>query len=333
MTGAGGYCDQQAANGASISGSYVVDPTKLADIVDLGVGWTRMTANQMNDDLSHIIGPGAYSFTDLDSAQCATRVLHGIKPVINLEPGPVEYDRVAGVFSPSAIALYQTAEDFGSWCGAVATHEKLVFGTTSFSLPGNEVNTANQFPGGQAQIAQYARACYGAIKAADPLAFVYGFELNMDGGVNAPGFVSQMYALDCKVGTCYDGIAMHLTLRYPIPGEGTPCYPSPGGNYAVHCINAIQAAAHAPSMHVLISETVYPVPAAVPDEATKAAAVAAEFAALAPHSSVDGVSYANVDECALYPTGFWSGGCLITTAHEILPAYTTLQSIAAANFL
>jgi hypothetical protein len=333
-TGADGYCDAIAANGASITGSYPVDPAKLADIVNLGVGWTRMVANQLSDDGSHIFGPGDYTFTDLDSAQCATLVAHGIQPIVNLEAGPVEYDTTPGVFSPALANLYKTPQDFGAWCGAVALHERAVFNVGKFSIPGNEVNTnTSLFPGGNAQIATYMQGCYSAIKAANPSSTVYGFELNMDGGVNAPGFVSSMYALGCRVGTCYDAIAMHLSLRYPTPGGGVPCYPAPNGNYGTLCINAIQAAANSPHIHVLISESVYPVPSTVPNEQTKAAAVLTEFSVLSPHSSVDGVSYANVDECALYaPGSYWSGGCLVDESGNDSPAYTALQTVAQQYF-
>jgi hypothetical protein len=332
-TGVGGYCDALAANHASITGSYPVDPAKLADIVNLGVGWTRMVANSLNDDSSHIFGPGDFAFTDLDSAQCATLVAHGIQPVINLEPGPVEYDTTPGTFSPALVAMYKTPQDFAAYCSATAAHERAVFGVGKFSIPGNEVNTnPSLFPGGNAQIAAYMEGCYAAIKAANPTSTVYGFELNMDGNVNAPGFVSTMYALGCRPGTCYDAIAMHLSLRYPTPGGGVPCYPATNGDYSVLCINAIQAAANSPHLHVLVSESVYPVPAAVPDEQTKAAAVVAEFSALSPHSSVDGLSYANVDECALYPPGFWYDGCLVDQSGNNLPAYTALQTIAQEYF-
>jgi hypothetical protein len=333
MTGPDGYCDEKAPNGGSITGSYIVDPAKLADIVNLGVGWTRMGAPQFNDDHSHVFGPGSYDFTDFDSAQCASLVLHGMRPVVNLAAGPVIYDAVAGKFSPVSVPLYKTAEDFGTWCGVVAGHEKTVFGVSTFSSPGNEVNTTEQlYPGGEAQIAAYSQACYSAIKKANPAAFVYGFELNMDGEVDAPAFVARMYALGCKIGTCYDGIAMHLGLRYPLPPGNTPCYPNPHGDYTVFCINDIQTAAESPHMHVLISETQYPVPASVPSEVAKAQAVDWDFAVLSAHQSVDGVSYANVDECAFYPTGFWSGGCLISTSGQELPAYTTLQSMSLAYF-
>ncbi len=198
---------------------------KLADITGLGVRWTRMPAPQFIDDLTHVFGPGQYAWGNFDAAQCVTLADHGIRPVVNLEAGPVQYSTTLGLLPPQSVPLYQTPSDFGQWCGAVAAHERSTFpSVTQFSLPGNEVNTNSQlFPGGQAQIAAYSQACYAAVKAANPNAFVYGFELNMDGQVNAPGFVRQMAALGCGVGTCYDGIAMHLSLRYPVPPASTPC--------------------------------------------------------------------------------------------------------------
>ena len=332
MSGPNGYCDRVAPNGFSINTSWVVDPQRLADIQNLGVGWVRMGAPQMGDDFSHIFGPGNYTWTDLDAAQCMTLVAHKIKPVIGLTTGPVMYNVTPNVFSPAGVAQYKTAADFGTWCGAVAAHERAVFGMTKFSSPGNEINTnENQFPGGEAQIAAYSKACYAAIHAASPSATVYGFELNMDGLANAPAFITRMAALGCGPGTCYDAIAMHLSIRYPLPPPGTPCYPKTGGNYVVSCVNDIQAAAGA-KVHVLISESEFPIPGAVPDEATKALAIASEFAAVSPYSSIDGMSYSNVDDCALYPTGFWSDACLIDTSGDILPGYTALQTIAKTYF-
>ncbi len=332
LANAASYCSQPAANGGSIVGANVVDSAKLANVVNLGVGWTRMPASQFFDDFSHVSGAGQFAFGDLDSAQCATLVGHGIAPVIGLEAGPVQYNAVPGVFSPQSVPTYRSPADFAAWCGAVAAHEKAAFGVSRFSLPGNEVNTNPQlFPGGVPQIAAYSQACYAAIKAANPSAFVYGMELNMDGGVNAPGFVAQLVALGCGPGTCYDGIAMHLSLRYPVPAASTPCYPNAGGDYGMQCVAAIQNAAQAP-IHVLISESEYPMPGTVPDEATKALAVTVAFTAYAANPAVDGVSYANVDECALYPTGYFSGACLVSTAGQDLPAYLTLQALARTAF-
>jgi hypothetical protein len=325
------YCAHVAANGTSIAQSFRVDPTKLSDAIFLGVRWTRMGAPQFVDDYSHVFA-GQYVFGELDAAQCASLVYHGLRPIIGLETGLVEYNAIPGTFSPTGYAHYQTAQDFGQWCGVVAAHENSAFGVNQFSSPGNEVNTMSPpFPGGEPALATYAMACYAAIKSANPNAFVYGFELNMDGGVNAPAFVARMYALGCKLGTCYDGIAMHLTLRYPQPAPGTPCFPNPGGDYTMACITDVQAAAQAP-VHVLVSETEYTMPASVPDEATKALAVVSEFTAFAADRDIDGVNYADIDECAVY-TGFWAGSCLISEAGTVLPAYGALQQLAGASFL
>ena len=332
LTGSSGYCDTVAANGVSIRTGFVVDSMKLSNIVNLGVRWVRMAAPQFNADLSHMFAPGTYAWGSFDSAQCATLAYHQIQPVVNLEAGPVMYNATPGTFSPTQTTTYATAADFGSWCGAVAAHERATFPSVSkFSLPGNEVNTNPQlFPGGPSQIAAYSKACYSAIKAANPNSFVYGFDLNMDGQANAPAFVRQLASLGCAVKTCYDGISMHLSLRYPIPAPGTPCYPNAGGDYSMQCVTDIESAAQV--SHVLISESVYTVPGMVPDEQTKASAVVAAFKAYAANSTVDGVSYANVDECALYPSGYFSGGCLIDTSGASLPAYFTLQQLAGQYF-
>lgn len=293
-----------------------------------------MSASQFFVDGSHIFGAGQYAFGSLDAAQCISLAYHSIRPVIGLAAGPVEYNANPGTFSPRAFSTYQTAADFGQWCGVVAAHERSVFPSVSqFSLPGNEVNSnPGLFPGGEPQIAAYSKACYAAIKAANPNAFVYGFELNMDGNLNAPAFVSRLVALGCKVGTCYDGIAIHLTLRYPIPPATTPCYPNPGGDYSIQCITDVEKAAQVP-IHVLISETAYSVPGGVPDEQTKAAAIVAEVTAFAANPTVDGVLYANVDECAEYVNTVFAGGCLIDTSGNHLPAYAALQWLAGQNFL
>ena len=262
MTGSSGYCERVAANGASIDGSYLIDTSKLTNLIDLGARWSRMPVWQFDVDFSHIFGPANYAFGSIDAAQCISYVYHGIPPVIGLEAGPVMYDSTPGTFSPVSVPTYKTAADFGQYCGAVAAHERAVFpGITKFSLPGNEVNSNPQlFPGGVPQIALYSEACYSAIKAANPNAFVYAFELNMDGSLNAPGFVRQLVALGCGPHTCYDGISIHLSLRYPIPPPGTPCFPNPGGDYSMQCVTDIENAAGAP-IHVLISESEYLVPA------------------------------------------------------------------------
>jgi hypothetical protein len=327
LFGPAGYCDAVAANGYSITSGAPIDQDKLANLVDLGVGWVRFGPSTEQIDGTHIFSPPSYAWETADAAQCET-ARFGITSVVELDAGPVEYDATPMTFSPTLVTTYKTPADFGTWCSAVATHEAQTFGSTRFSLPGNEVNTnASLFPGGTAQIAAYSEACYKAVKAAIPTAFVYGFELNMDGSKNAPGFVASMLALGCGPGTCYDGLAIHLTLQYPMPSAGAPCYPAKGGVYGVSCLKALQTAAGA-SVHFIISETVYAVPSSVPDAATQALAVVAGMNAYKPYSSVDGVSYANIDECALYVGTIFAGGCIVDTNQNRLPAYGALEAWA-----
>jgi hypothetical protein len=75
------------------------------------------------------------------------------------------------------------------------------------------------------------------------------------------------------------------------------------------------------------------VPSTVPDENTKAVATTTAMQMFAQKPYVDGVNYANVDECALYPVGnYFYDGCLVDTSNNRLPAYNALASLAAASF-
>lgn len=333
LFGAAGYCDAVAANGVSITSGFQVDAAKLNDVVGLGVKWTRTPVSPDYDDHSHLFGPGRYDFGDFDSAQCAL-VRNGIEPVVGLEAGTVQYNENPAGFSPRELPLYKTADDFGTWCGAVAAHERAAFpGVHRYSLPGNEVNSADGTPfTSESQIAAYSLACYRAIKRVAPKSVVYGFELSMEKDLDVPAFVQRLYALGCKRGTCYDAISLHLFPRFPLPAPTTPCYPHAGGDYSLQCIADIQAAAHAPGMHVLIGETAFTIPGSVPDEATKARAIVAEMEEFAADPDVDGVSYANVDECDSYKSGFFVGGCLVDSLGKKLPAYDALRTLARAEY-
>jgi hypothetical protein len=333
LFGSKGYCDAVGPDGYSISSGYKVDAAKISHIIKLGVKWTRTPISSDFDDQSHLFGPGHYSFGDMDSAQCAL-VRAGIEPVIGFEAGSVNYNDTPHGFSPKELPTYKTAADFGEFCGAVVKHERAIFPTVHrYSTPGNEVNTDTKtFPGGDAQIASYTEACYHAIKTVQPSATIYGFELNTEKDVDAAAFVGRLYDLGCRPGACYDAIAMHLFTRYPLPSASTPCYPKAGGNYSMQCISDIQAATHKPSIHVLIGETAYLIPASVPDEATKAKAVVELMNKFAAIPSIDGVNYANVDECDLYPSGYFVGGCLVDSLGNELPAYTALQQLARKDF-
>jgi hypothetical protein len=329
LFGRSGYCDEVAANGVSLTTGYLVDAVKLANIVNLGVKWTRTEVSSNYSDQSHTLGPGNYSFSDFDSAQCAL-VRHHILPIVGIEAGTIQYNAIPDTYSPGPLPNYKTAADFGAWCGVVATHETKTFASVyRYSEPGNEVNSDSKtYPGGDAEIAAYAQACYRAIKAVQPKAIVYGFELNMDRHIDAPAFVQRMYELGCKLGTCYDAISIHMFMPYPIPANSEPCYPS----YSPQCVTAIQDAAHAPGMHILIGEAAFMIPRTVPDEETKAKAVVDAMQRFAAYKLVDGVSYANVDECDLYPSGPFVAGCLIDSLGNKLPAYSALATLAKRDF-
>jgi hypothetical protein len=327
LFGKSGYCDQVAANGLSISTGYAVDATKLADIVNLGVKWTRTEVSSNFDDQSHVFG--RYAFADFDAAQCALIRSH-ITPIVGIEAGAVQYDAIPDQYSPKVLPNYPTAAAFGQWCGVIARHEKDTFASvTRFSEPGNEVNSdPKTFPGGEAEIAAYTAACYRAIKAELPKSVVYGFELNMDRHIDALAFIGHLYALGCKVGTCYDALSIHMFMPYPIPPDTEPCYP----NYSPQCVVAVQTAAHAPDLHVLIGETAFMIPRTIPDEATKAVATVQAMQRFAAYKQVDGVNYANVDECDLYPSGPFVAGCLIDSLGHKLPAYGALAAVAKKSF-
>jgi hypothetical protein len=333
-TGTNGYCDHVETNGYAIDTGYPTDPTKLSDIATMGVKFSRMSLSSFYMDLTHI--NGSYVWAILDSAECNSYIKNGITPILGIENGPVQYDSNPPNFSPAQQVDYASASDFGAYCGAIAAHEKAAFpNVTKYSIPGNEINdnpTPSNFPGGNSQIVSYTEACYSAIKAANPSAYVYGFELNMDGSLNVPGFISTMLAAGCGPGTCYDGLSMHLSLVYPIPSASTPCYPNSGGEYSMHCVTDVIAATGNTNTHVLIGETVYPVPADVSTEQLKATATVAAYTAFAANPLVDGVVYANVDECALYTSGYFEGGCLIDTSNTQLPAYAALKSMALQYF-
>ncbi len=326
LTGKNGYCTKVAANGYSINTGFLIDPTKLNDVVNLGVKFARMPISAFSDDLSFVYGPGSYRWTDMDSAECAMKA-HSIAPYIEIDAGPVMYGGAVTMNN------YQSAADYATFCSAIATHQKATFGADVYTIPGNEMNTSGLIPGGNAGVAAYTSACYKAIKAVQPSSTVYAFELNMDGQAGSTAFVAAEYALGCGKGTCYDGLAAHLSLRYPIPPAGTPCYPNPGGDYSMQCITDLQNAAHAPTMKMLVNESGFFVPNSVPDEATKAIAITQAWTAFSNDPYIVGATYNNVDECAAVAGGYFENGCLIDTSGNILPGYTALQTLAHSYFI
>lgn len=167
----------------------------------------------------------------------------------------------------------------------------------------------------EADYAAYMIPCYQAIKTADPAAIVYGFELNMVTGLTpTPAtFVSDEVALGCGPGTCYDGISLHLYPPYPMSGLTTPCLSDDfdgGSAYSLACLQDIETAAGA-NIPLMIGEYAVTVPGVVSSEATASLAIADAIGKFATYPYVQYISYSNVDECALYPSGFFYGGCLV----------------------
>jgi hypothetical protein len=123
-----------------------------------------------------------------------------------------------------------------------------------------------------------------------------------------------------------------MYFKYPVPPPSAPCGLASGGAYSVACAGTIRDAAHDRSLHILIGETAFLVPSTVPDEATKASATVDAMKEFAADPLIDGVNYANVDECDLYPSGFFMGGCLVDSVGNRLPAFTALRGLATSAY-
>ena len=69
-----------------------------------------------------------------------------------------------------------------------------------------------------------------------------------------------------------------------------------------------------------------------PSDKEKAKAVVAVMTAFSAMPDIDGVNYANVDECDLYPSGYFTGGCLVDALGNRLPTYGALAALAKTYF-
>jgi hypothetical protein len=438
------FCAATDTSGNSIISANPLDPTKSADLLQIGVKETRQDQSTYFQDYSFFHTDAnfqsttpQYNLQGLDGINCF-EAAHGITPVISLNPGAIQYNENPTGFNVQQHNLYDSAQDFGNYCSAIATHEAAQ-GFHNYSAPGNEVNSfyGSVFPGDptqpiavpnstsgtiavgtsvayrivaiipqgmtdagaesnavaetsgngsirvswgtfptatsyevfgrtagseqllatvtavagyqqswidtgantpsgalpstnavlvaatEAQIAGYEKNCYSAIHAADSQAVVYGFELDDDGGLNpsAAQFVhDERVNFGCGPGTCYDGIALHTALRYPVPAAGTPCYPNAGGDYTIACLDDVETAA-GQSVPLDIGETVITWPGFVADAATAGLATTTNLAQLKAYPQVKFINWANVDECDAYPSGYFMNGCLIDLNHHETPQY------------
>lgn len=309
------------------SSPTTLDDKRTRNILDLGARWTRSPESPFYVDKT-VFGPGKYDFSAGDLVT-SFDVQHNIEPVVGIEAGPVQVND-PGHFDPHSISIYPNASAYANFCSVSAAHYKAV--THQYSIPGNEVNSDTAIFNGADSIAPYMKSCYSAIKAADPQAFQWGLELNMDAGAGAANFVSRLRQLGCGIGTCYDGLSAHLSVAYPAPRAGTPCNENQKGDYDLQCLTDLQNAAGDPNLPLMIGETVITWPGFVRDAQTQAQAVPADLRALASAPGVRYVNYANLDECALYaPDNYFHNGCLIDSNNNHVPAWQTAHDVFASQ--
>jgi hypothetical protein len=243
LFGAGGFCTTVATNGKSILTANPVDNTKIANLVALGVQWTRGGPSPIVTDYTHVVGDGTYHWAQWDAAVCA-QLKNGITPTVNVDSGPVYYDTLANVNAGTANGqpTYKSPADYAAWGAAVAQHDQTYFGNAMLRYTiavKNEVNTiAVPLGGGAAQsglvndpgfsddmISQsnnptlyqgrsgailYQTAIYTAIKAVNPNIMALAGELNMDPASDPFGFITLEYASGLRLGNGFDGWSEHI---------------------------------------------------------------------------------------------------------------------------
>lgn len=193
---------------------------------------------------------------------------------------------------------------------------------TYSGAPGNAAATTSTVTvqGLESDLAAYMKPCYQAIKAADPLAFVYGWEINESPNLVTPAqfITDEKNTYSCGPGTCYDGLSVHIFPGFPLPAIGGGCSADTGGNVngvGYDCINDLVTASGLSTIKMMVGETAVLVPGSAPNEATAATDLTLMLNYFASNPNVDHINYANVDECSLYPSGFFFDGCLITTSN------------------
>lgn len=212
--------------------------------------------------------------------------------------------------------VYRTANNGSSWGWIASTaHGVTSYQDTGATPSGRQplATSLVQVVAMEANLAAYTSNCYSAIKAADPAAQVYAFELSMDQGLTPTPqqFVTDLRTtFSCGPGTCYDGISNHLGMSYPITDYGGGC--TSNTLITLDCLTALETAA-GQTVPLMISEMFYGYPNDLANEAQKAAAINGAFNAEISFPQTKYVSYGNVDECGLYPSGYFENGCLVGT--------------------
>ena len=328
-------------------GTSVVDMQKGQDLLDLGVQMTRTNLSTLLDDSTGF--GGGYQFT-ADDPLLYWLFQHSIVPLIEIDAGAKLYGTLS---QHSQEPLMRNPTEFGNFCAAAASHLHATYpqlGVTVpayFSMPANELNNSGNWDASRSDNpslyseaaggpALYMHSCYGAIKQVFPTAKVYVGELstNVAGAPNAmPNELSRWYANGCRIGTCFDGVSLHISPIGDPSKHFTRCY-EPNDGWTFACVNEMQAISTQngdPLIHALITETdlssIRNANISAGDEPGQAWWESETLSAAAQNPYIDGVFWANVDEDALYPSGSqFYGASLIDTsgsAERRKPAFYT----------
>jgi hypothetical protein len=316
-------------------GTSTVDAVKGQDIIDAGVQMARTGYQTIYDDTTGM--GGTYSFSDEDPL-ITWLLAHKIVPLMELDAGPKRYGTLG---KNTAESLMHNPTEYADWCSAAATHLRATFPSLGvsvpayFSMPRNEPNSTGGWDASQTDNptlyaetasgpALYMKSCYAAVKKIIPNAEVYGGELatNVAGNAYAmPQQLMQWYAAGCRIGTCFDGVTLHISPIGDPSQHFKNCFETNNG-WTFACLTEMQAIATShgdPTLHAMITETemtsVQNSNDSAGDEPGQAWWTSQTLASAVKNPDIDGIFWANIDEDALYPKGSpFYGGSLVDTS-------------------
>lgn len=317
------------------SSGNTLSTTKTQNILDIGAKWTRSPVSSYFVDQTRTGFGYVWGQPDVWFAWAKA---HNIEGIPGIENGTLQ------TASGDLNTGYESATAFGTFCSALATHAAPLWFSNStrhnYSIPGNEINASTTLWGSESKIASYMQSCYAAIKKADPVAFIWGLEATADAGANfrATPLVADLRALGCGPGTCYDGLSEHLILSASSNTVSNPTLPSPtaicsattpGNYYSLQCLTDLENASGNANLPLMVGETgdTWGGPGTVMDAATKAYFEPLSLHALASHANVQYILHDNLDECALYPSGYFMNGCLVDLNNAHVPAWDAVSAV------
>lgn len=193
-----------------IPNSGSIDPTVLSNYVASGIQDVRFgpTPNQIDADCT----TPHFHYDDQDSL-IASLASKGINVLFTFDvAGPPG----CGIpMNPPPRPWYKTTALYAQYCGQVAGH----IATSNPNIHDVEIGTnepnfksnGGQFPADGVAMAGYLKACYGAIKAADPSLRVFAPGVATDGtDTGFLTYVHNLYLNGCKTHVCWDVITLHI---------------------------------------------------------------------------------------------------------------------------